>query len=88
MQHFTNSLAIRSAAFLSKLQTPHDFSHLGDFRNDLPTLFDGSDVIEVTEQENKSCLNVFNDDSKVRKGSTVLTYFEFKQIIDFFSDFE
>ena len=71
MQHFTNSLAIRSATFLNKLQSPHDFSHVGDFRNDLATLLAGSDVIDTAEPENDACVSVFSDDSMVREIGTV-----------------
>ncbi|XP_065221172.1 exosome complex component 10 homolog isoform X2 [Planococcus citri] len=88
MQNFTNSLAIRSAAFLSKLQTPHDFSHLGDFRNDLSNLLAGSDIIDVTTPENEACVDVFVDDSSKTSSKQITVKFvspyeRYKRTVEF-----
>lgn len=53
-------MTINQTPALSKLRCPHDFSYHDDFRDNLSTLLNGTDVINVPEKENPLRLSVFD----------------------------
>lgn len=56
---------------LSKLRCPHDFSHHDDFRDNLATLLEGSDVINISGEDEVPAISLLNDKKLDEKRSMV-----------------
>lgn len=59
------SVTINQKPVLSKLRCPHDFSYHDDFRDNLSTVLDGTDVVSVPEIEEELKLSVFDDNKSI-----------------------
>lgn len=77
IQNDAHSLTSNKSPALSKLRCPHDFSHHDDFRDNLATLLEGSDVIDVSGEDEEAAISLLDDEKVDEKGFMVGTGFKF-----------